>query len=143
MELELKGTAAIAVWPVFLRTLAITSIFYGIQIYFAISHLAGLALLSGIDSSYILSVADLLTFGTASNAGIGLMVVGMVGAMLCGLITFAVSTVIFYSGGCRPFKNFSLVTLSVCTVVLLMPILNFLPIMWLWCLYVAWSNLSD
>lgn len=127
-------------WPVFGRSLAITACFYGIQIYFAIACLFGLALVAGVDSSIVLTGIDLLTFDTLSGAGGAVLILGMVGALLCGLLIFIVSAGIFTLSNLSPFRGLSILVLAACSTLLLIPILNLLPIMWLWNLYVTVSK---
>lgn len=136
-----KAAQALQVWPVFWRTLAATGVIYGVQIYFAIACILGLAILAGIDDSFVLSALDVVTFGTASGAGGALLILGMVGSMLCGLLTFIVSAGIFNLSNIQSFQGFSIVILALCSAILLLPVANFLPVMWLWNLYVAISNI--
>lgn len=142
MEISInQAMRAKEVWSVFLRTITITSIFYlAAQIYFAIATVVGLMMALGLEDSLILSTVDYLTFGTVEVAGQSLLIVGMIGALICGMLTFVVSTAIFYLGNCNPFRGVSVLILVTCIVALLMPFINLLPVMWLWNLYVGWSN---
>lgn len=144
MEVNVQSLERAAiVWQTFLRTLMVTSVFYlAFQLYFGIACLIGAAILFGIDSSFVLTGADTLTFGTTSSASGVLFIIGMVGAMLCGLITFVISAAIFAASKCRILHGFSLLILTVCTITLLIPILNLFPIMWFWNWYIGWSNLK-
>jgi len=144
MEVNIKNLKQSAVvWPVFLRTITFTApIYLAAQIYFAIAALIGLGLALGIDSSFVLKGLDIASFETASSAGGALLLIGMTGAMLCGLLTCLISIALFWTGKCNAFRGLSLLVLTICTILLLTPVLNLFPVMWLWNLYVAWSNLK-
>lgn len=135
-----KAAQVIQVWSVFWRTIAVTTVIFGIQIYFSIACLLGLALVAGIDESIVLAGIDAVTFGTVSGAGGAVLILGMVGSVLCGLLTFIVSAGIFSLNNVQSFRGFSILVLAACSTALLVPILNFLPIMWLWNFYIAVSS---
>lgn len=144
MEINAQTAArAQLVWSVFMRTLLSTAIIYlAAQLYFGLATFVGLLWLLGIDTSTVLSGIDYVLFGTISDAGVALFFIGMGGALVCGHLTVIVSAVIFYMGKCNPFRGYSLIILTICTVGLLMPIINLFPIMWFWNWYVAWTNLK-
>src|SRR3989344_561952 len=144
MEINAQtASRAKPVWSVFLRTITFTShIYLAAQLYFAIAALMGLGLALGIDSSLILTGLDKASFETVSGAGGALMLIGMTGAMMCGLLTCLVSIGIFWTGKCHVFPGLSILILAICTICLLMPVINLFPIMWFWNWYVAWSNLK-
>lgn len=124
-------------WKSFGRVFSATSIIYTIQIFFGVICLVGLGISLGIESDLLLSAADTVTFGTASEAGNGLLVVGMAGAFLCGFISFLVAAVMYSASGQSILKGFSLLVLAVCLGGLLCPIINLLPLMLFWYLYIA------
>ncbi len=144
VKLAEKVAQAELVWPIFVRTLTFTSVFYlSAQLYLGILSLIGTLLFFGIDSSYTLSAADLVSFGSIEGMGLVMYIIGIVGSLLCGLLTFIVSFTLFVMRGIKCFRGFSLLVLVLCTVGLLIPVLNIFPVMWFWNWYVAWTNLKN
>lgn len=131
-----KAVEAAGGWRMFLFITAATTKVYIIQIFFAVICFIGLALLGGLESSWM-AAADFVTFGSVENIGAGLFILGGAGAMLCGIVTAMVASALSLQS---PLRGLSPLILTVCLVALLCPVVNFFPIMWLWCLYMAWPN---
>ncbi|MEX0912926.1 MAG: hypothetical protein WDZ56_00175 [Candidatus Paceibacterota bacterium] len=127
-------------WRVFGQVSFATSFIYPIQIFFAVISFIGFAAMSGIEADWVLSALNTVSFDTLDEAGGGLFVVGMVGAFLCGFISFLVATAMYISLGYNILHNFSLLILTLCLAGLLFPILNLFPLMLLWYLYFVFSK---
>lgn len=134
-----EGAKMIAGWGVFWASVAYTLPVYFVQIFFGIVTLVGFGIMAGVDHSWIFSAVDIVSFGSVAEAGGFLWLLGSVGAMLCGLITalmvYGVNSV--RSISLKPGGLLSLLILVFCTGMLLCPVLNLFPIMWLWCLYIS------
>lgn len=131
----------IASSSLFWMSIGATTVIYFIQIAFAFFCLAGYAILGGLDYSSFLSAADVAALGGTSYVGGGLLWVGGIGAALCGFLTFVVSAILFAKNGLDTMVSFSIIILPVCLTLLLCPVINFLPIMWAWCLFAAYKGI--
>lgn len=131
-------------WSAFFKTITSTSIIYlSAQLCLAVICLLGILLMFGLENSFVLTAADTLTFGSVSGLGAAMYLLGGASILICGFSTFVISVSIFYYSKIDPFRGLSVFILAICTVGLLIPILNIFPLMWLWNLYVAWTNLKN
>lgn len=96
--------------------------------------------MGGGEADWLVSAADSLTFGSVTNIAVGFFWIGAAGAFLCGIITYAVALAIFIAHGTDGLRGINLLVLSVCLVGLLCPVLNFFPLVWLWCLYMTLAS---
>lgn len=114
---------------------------YIIQIFFGVLSLVGYMILGGIETSGFFSAADIVLFGSATEMGAGLFLLGGVGAALCGFVTYLIALSMsktskkFLASGKGKTDMFGPLVVTACLVALLCPVVNLFPVMWLWCLY--------
>lgn len=127
-------------WRNFAFVTGATSIIYPIQIFFGVINLVGFGILVGIESDWLLSAIDFGTFGATTEAGGGLLVLGMAGAFLCGFVGFLGATVVYTAVGKSILHDWSLLILTLCFVGLLLPIISLFPVMLFWYRYIAFAK---
>lgn len=127
------------------ETISATVWIYVIQIFFGVLSLIGYAVLGGLGTGVLFSATDVVLFGSVTNIGAGLFLLGGAGAALCGFITYLIVLSLsktsrkFLASGNGKTDMFGPLIVAACVTALLCPIVNLLPIMWLWCLYKALS----
>lgn len=127
-------------WRILSLSITATSWIYPIQIFFAILTLIGIAAMTGTKTDWLLQAVDFLSFGSVSALGVGLFWLGAAGALLCGFITYVLAVSIYSMNNIDGMQGLNLLILAVCLAGLLCPIINFIPLVWLWCLYTALTN---
>lgn len=127
-------------WRNFALVVWATSIIYPIQLFFGAISLVGFGVLAGIETDWLVASIDLGTFGAASEAGGGLLIVGMTGAFLCGFISFLIASVIYSVVNKSVLHGFGILVLTICMVGLLCPIINLFPVMLFWYWYMAFAK---
>lgn len=127
-------------WRNFAFVTALTSLVYPLQIFFGVLTLIGFGILTGIESDWLLSAIDFGTFGTIAQAGGGLTVLGMAGAVLCGFISFLGATTIYSAVDRSILHGWSILILTFCFIGLLLPVINLFPVMLFWYHYMAFAK---
>ncbi len=135
-----KGVAVInagtATWTIIVGT----AILYPIQFVMAALTLGGLAALVTLDTSW-LGYADL--FGWFSDFGMELLFVSLMLNFVIGFLTFMVAVGVYVIRGVTISRGISIIIAAVCLALYATPILNFIPWMWFWCLYVVKSQANE
>ncbi len=136
-----KGSRNIILaWRNFALVTGLTSIVYPFQLFFSILTIIGFGALAGIESDWLLSAIDFGTFGTITQAGGGLIVLGMAGAFLCGFVSFLGATTVYSALDRSILHGWSILILTFCFMGLLLPIINIFPVMLLWYYYMAFAK---
>ncbi len=130
-----KLNADAASFKLFTTSISYTVIIYIIQLCLALIALIGLGLMSETESNWVMSALNWVTFNSIQEAGTGVFLIGIAGSMICGLVTWFVAAALYTGSGEDVLGGFSILVISVCLVLLLCPIINLFPIMWLWSLY--------
>jgi|GEM_PF-2977411 len=136
-SIEIAQKLAATDWKLFQLLINTTIHIYYIQIFFGILTLIGMLIMAGLNDNWFVNT---ITFGTLTEAGAAIFIVGIVGAFICGVVSFLIATALIVSRGISILGGICIAILSVCLVGLLCPVINILPIMWLWCLYVVIHN---
>lgn len=127
-------------WRYFMMVVGATSPIYSIQIFFAILTLIGFAALGGTSTDWLFSAADFVTFGSVTNAAGAIFWLGAIGAFICGCVTYAISMPIYSFAGLDGMRGINPIILVICLIGLLCPIINFFPLVWVWCLYMVMND---
>ena len=130
------ANAIVVSWSIVVFTIWI----YLFQLMCATLAIVGLSAITKTEDSWWAAAADFITFGSLSGVGLTMFFFGIVGTFICGLITFLVAISFYSMRGVKAFKGVSIIVLGLGFSAYLTPILNFVPWIWLWCLYVVKSN---
>lgn len=135
-----KGVAVVNAGAASWVIIASTSALYPVQFAMAALTLGGLAALVTVDTTWV-GYADL--FGWFSDFGLELLFVSLMIAFVIGVLTFFVAIGLFVVRGVNINRGVSIIVAAICLALYATPVLNFLPWMWLWCLYVVKSQAND
>lgn len=135
-ELNVLATARAvrATWII----IGITGIWYPLQFYFFIISLLGLGGLIAVDTT-VLGWFDF--FGIFSGGAFGVYLLGMAVNSSLAILGFIIANGVFIISRVNCWnKSFSLIIAAVCLALSFIPILSFIPWLWLWLLYVTKSQ---
>lgn len=133
VAVAMAGTATYAI-------IAGTAILYPVQFVMAALTLGGLAALVTIDTTWI-GYADI--FGWFSDFGAELLFISLMIVFVIGVLTFFVAVGVFVFRGVNINRGISIIVAAVCLALYATPLLNFVPWIWLWCLYVVKSQADE
>lgn len=131
-DLAKHAKAARAAWVI----VSATAVIYPAQLIFAVLTLLGLAGL--ISAGGWVGYADLL--GVFQTSAESMFVIGLLGSLVISILSVLAAALLFLVNGVSSFHGLSPVILALCFAAYLIPVVNFLPCVWLWCLYVVISQ---
>lgn len=132
-----KGAAVVNAGAAMWAIIGSTAILYPVQFIMAALTLGGIAALVTLDTTWI-GYADI--FGWFSDFGMELLFISLMIGYVVGVLTFFVAIGVFVIRGVNINLGISIIVAAVCLALYATPLLNFLPWIWLWCLYVVKSQ---
>lgn len=136
-EAEQQKISKYRLWRSFRYILLINGLIYSAQLLFAVIQIIGLAGLFAADSW--IGLLDFLNI--IGNTGLEVFMIGLVGSYAIGLLMLIIAISIFFFSSIKILPTpASLVILFFCHIAYLIPILNIVPWMVIWSLYLVFKN---
>ena len=108
---------------------------YLIQIFLGTFTLLGAAGLGYINTDWWYGLADSISFGTLSEAGLSFYIVGVAGTLVCSIVIALIAGFTYSVRGVKIMGGLSLLVLTLCFCLHVLPFFNMLPLVWFWCFY--------
>ena len=132
-----KGVAVTRATSASWTIVAASSILYPVQLCVGAVSLAGLSVLVAVEGTW---AGWLDAFGWFSSVGEELFFIAMGINLVIGVLTLMFAFLVFSLRGVSINRGISLIVAAICFSMYAAPVLNLLPWIWLWCLYVVKSQ---
>lgn len=125
-----------ATWSI----IGLTWILFLIQLVFAAFELAGFGALVTLVESW-LGYADV--FGIIGTGSEIFWYIGMGGTLIIGIFTLIIAMAVYLLRGVEMGRGISPIIAAICLCLYLVPVVNLLPWMWGWCVYVIKTQADE